>query len=295
METKAGTIVVGVDGSQSSTRALAWAVEQAVAEHRALTLVHTVLSVTPAYLDAAIVSPHEAMATLRAEGQKVLDDAHSKVRATAPNLEVHEVFDYADPREVLLQLSMNATMLVLGSRGRGQLRSLLLGSVGVALIRHAQCPVVVHRPGNPGTVRNGIVVGADASEDSLPVLEFAYRVASLRKLPLSVLYSHWDIQAGTIGAYPDSNSAAQEEAERVAVAESVAGLAEKYPDLNVSIQMAHGRPQEVLLRSGERMNLIVVGAHQANRAAQMVFGSVSVAVVEHANCPVAVVPVSTPR
>ena len=93
-------------------------------------------------------------------------------------------------------------MLVLGSRGRGQLRSLLLGSVGVALVRHARCPVVVHRPGHAGTVRDGIVVGADATEESLPVLEFAYREASLRKLPLTVLYSYWDIQGGTMGAYP---------------------------------------------------------------------------------------------
>ena len=295
MGPKAGTIVVGVDGSESSTRALAWAVEQAVAEDRALTLVHTVHTVTPAYLDAAIVSPHDARAMLQAEGQKVLDDAHHTVQSTAPDLEVHEVFDYADPRELLLQLSKDAAMLVLGSRGRGQLRSLLSGSVGVALVRHAQCPVVIHRPGNRGTVRNGIVVGADSSDDSPPILEFAYREASLRKLPLTVLCCYWNIQAGTMGAYPGTNSAAQQEAERVAVDESVAGLAEKYPDVNASIQMAQGRPQEVLLRLGDRMNLIVVGAHQANRAAQVVFGSVSVAVVEHSNCPVAVVPVSTPR
>lgn len=90
--------------------------------------------------------------------------------------------DIADPREVLLELSPNAAMVVLGSRGLGQLRSLLLGSVGIALVRHAYCPIVVHRPGSVGTVRNGIVVGVEASEESHPVLKFAYREASLRKV-----------------------------------------------------------------------------------------------------------------
>jgi len=294
MSTKAGTIVAGVDGSESSRHALAWAVEQAVSESRALTLVHTLHPVMPAYL-ASAAAPPDAMAQLRADGQGILDAAKAKVQAIAPELELHEVMEYADPREVLLRLSEGAAMLVLGSRGRGQLRSLLLGSVGVALVRHAHCPVVIHRPGNVGTVRNGIIVGADSSEESRPVLEFAYREASLRKLPLTVLYCYWDIQAGTTGAFPDANAAARQEAERVAVAESVAGLAEKYPDVSASIQQAKGRPQDVLVRLGDRMNLVVVGAHQAGRAAQMVFGSVSVAVVEHANCPVAVVPVSTPR
>ena len=183
MKTKAGSIVVGVDGSESSQRALAWATDQAVAERRGLTLAHAIHAVTPAYTDAAIVFPAEARATLQAEGRKVLEAARKKVEATAPNLEIHEVLEFLDPREMLLEMSQDAAMVVLGSRGRGKIRSLLLGSVGVALVRHAHCPVVVHRPGRAETVRNGILVGVDVSEESGTVLEFAYREASLRDLP----------------------------------------------------------------------------------------------------------------
>ena len=57
-------------------------------------------------------------------------------------------------------------MVVLGSRGRGPMRTLLLRSVGVAVTKHAECPVVVVRPGNRGLVRNGVLVGADGSEHS---------------------------------------------------------------------------------------------------------------------------------
>ena len=63
-----------------------------------------------------------------------------------------------------------------------------------------------------------------------------------------------------------------------------------FPEVKVQAAVARGLPQEVLVTLGERMNLLVVGAHQAGRVSRMLFGSVSVAVVEHAACPVAVVP-----
>lgn len=291
---KPGTIVVGVDGSESSHRALRWAVERAVAEHRPLTLVHTIGAVTPAFLDAAIVDAKDARSALYAAGQKVLDDATSAVESTSPGVEVHQWFDLADPRQALLQLSEGAVMIVVGSRGRGQVRSLLLGSVSVAVVRHAQCPVVVVRPGNPGKVRNGVVVGADASPESTPVLEFAYREAALRDLPLTVVDCVWDIHAGTPDATVPEAPLALESA-RLALAEAMAGLGEKYPEVRVTTRLVRGVPQKTLVGLGKQMDLIVVGAHQHSRISQALFGSVSVGVVEHATCPVAVVPVSTHR
>jgi len=293
MHSKPGSIVVGVDGSPHAMRALNWAIEHAKAERRPLTLVHTIHSVTPAFMDAAIVDARDASSILSAAGHHVLNEARERVASKAPDLEVHEVFDLADPREALLQLSQHAAMIVVGSRGRGQLRSLLLGSVSVFLVRHAHCPVVVVRPGNAGTVRNGIVVGVDATPESQPVLEFAYREASLRDLPLTVLDCVWDIHAGTMGAYLVSENPADLQDDRIALAEAVAGMTEKYPDVHVTTTMARGIPQEALVRLGDRMNLIVVGAHQDSRLAQAFYGSVSVAVVENAAVPVAVVPVAT--
>ena len=151
---------------------------------------------------------------------------------------------------------------------------------------------MIHRPGNAGTVRNGIVVGVEASEESRTVLEFAYREASMRDLPLTVLHCYWDVQAYTAAAGLVYESLVDVEAERVTLGEAMAGMSEKYPDVAVTTRMARGLPHDVLARLGERMDLIVVGAHQANRVSQMVFGSVSVALVERATCPVAVVPVS---
>jgi nucleotide-binding universal stress UspA family protein len=282
-----GTIVVGVDGSDSSRQALAWAADQAMAEHRPLTLACAV-GVTVPVSPAGAALPLEYREALRAEGRAALGDARADLARRTPDLEVHEVIETADPRTLLIQLSERAAMVVVGSRGRGPVASLLLGSVGVALSRHAACPVVVHRPMNRGLVRNGIVVGADATPSSLPVLELAYRQASIRDLPLLVLHCFWDLlSAGHLenGEPPDY------EEERAMFAESIAGMAEKYPEVRVRTELAHGVPADAILKAGERMDLVVVGAHQARGSERFMFGSVSVSVVEHATCPVAVVPV----
>ena len=83
-------------------------------------------------------------------------------------------------------------MIVVGSRGRGPVTSLLLGSVSVAVSKHASCPVVVQRPTPTDTTRHGILVGVDGTESSLPAIEFAYRMASSRELSLTVLHCYWD-------------------------------------------------------------------------------------------------------
>lgn len=289
MHSKPGSIVVGVDGSAHAAHALTWATHQSLAEHRHLTIAHTVHAGTLGFMDAAIVDGQNARSGLDVAGQKVLDEARSKVERTAPDLEVNTVYDLADPREVLLRLSERAAMLVVGSRGRGTLRSLLLGSVSVALVRHAHCPVVVVRPEHPDTTRNGIVVGADASPESGTVLEFAYRQASLHDLPLTVLDCVSYVLAGSMGAYMVPTSA-DVDRERLALAEVMASMTEKYPAVHVTTRMAKGAAQQALVGLGEGMDLIVVGAHQNSRTFQALFGSVSVAVVENATCPVVVVP-----
>jgi nucleotide-binding universal stress UspA family protein len=294
MSNKEGTIVIGVDGSTSSKQALAWAVDQAVAEHRPITLLHAVPSTTPVWLDPAGSTAREARElSLRDKGQDVLDRARADVHRLEPGLTVYDECRIDDPREALVELSETASMIVLGSRGRGHMRSLLLGSTAVAVVRHSRCPVIVHRPTDPSPTRHGIAVGADASADSLPVLEFAYREASIRNLSLTVVHSFWYFQqpATAAEALLVEPTAAMTQ-QRLALAETLAGFAEKYPDVTVRTEIDQGVPERYLLRLADQMNLLVVGAHHGTRAEQFMFGSVSVWLVEHATCPVAVVPLS---
>jgi len=286
----AGTIVVGVDGSVSAGQALGWAIDQAVAEHRPLTLAYGAPPADAMWMDQAGFDQRIGVQTLLTHGQKHLEQARAEVQRRAPDLEVHELLRAADPRDVLIELSQEAAMVVLGSRGRGPLRSLLLGSVGVAVSRHAACPVVIHRPGNPGVVRHGILVGIDGTESSTSVLEFAYRQASLRRLPLTVVHAYWEIRAAAPEAYLVSTRDVDPEEERLAMAECISGMGEKYPDVRVTSELTRGLPDDTLVRRGERMNMVVVGSHHGGVASEILFGSVAASVVEHASCPVAVVP-----
>jgi len=256
LEVPAGTIAVGVDGSSGSDAALRAAVATAVGEHRSLTIVHAVGSAP--------------------ESPLVLTDARAAAERQAPGLAVHLVLRVADPRDVLVGVSEDAAMVVVGSRGRGPTRSLLLGSVSLAVTRRASCPVVVVRPHHPGLVRHGILVAADGSPGSSPTLDFAFRQASVRRQPLTVLH--------VVEHAPDA--VAEHE---LLVAEALAGQRERHPDVRVTTQLAHGRPDDAVLAAADRMDLLVVGAHHGGHAHR----SITAAVVERARCPVAVVPLDT--
>ncbi|MFC6286311.1 universal stress protein [Nocardioides sp. GCM10027113] len=284
----AGTIVVGLDGSHSSGRALGWAIDQAVLEHRPLTLAHAVVPEGAVWLDASGNDHRVGVETTRTEGHDLLNRAREEIDRRAPGLEVHEVLRVADPRDLLLALSEDAAMVVVGSRGRGPVRSLLLGSVGVAVTRHARCPVVVHRPGDPSRVRHGIVVGVDATPAARTTLEFAYRQASLRDLPLTVVHCYWSVG----GPAAAEQVAADAQEQRLLLAETISGMAEKFPDVHVHTQVARGLVDDVLVRAGEETHLVVVGGHHGGAASEVLFGSVASSVVEHATCPVAVVPLT---
>ena len=285
----AGTIVFGVDGSESASHALAWAVDQAVAERRALTLVYAISPLRTEWRNPAILDSRRREA-LFSEGQELLRVARATVATRAPDLEVREVLRSEDPRTLLLDLSTDAAMVVLGSRGRGPVRSLLLGSVGVALSRYAHCPIVIHRPTNPGKVRRGVLVGIDGTEDSLATLEFAFAQASAHGIPLTVLHSFGDAQAAVAGPHRVDAHSSEFEEQRLLIAESISGMGEKYPDVHVEIELARGYPGDCLIQAGAQMNLIVLGAHRGGRAKRIAFGTAATTVVEHATCPVAVVP-----
>ncbi len=160
--------------------------------------------------------------------------------------------------------------------------SLLLGSVGVAVTRHASCPTVVVRPGHRGIVRHGVLAGIDGTERSLVPLEFAYLQASLRGLPLTVLHCPQDLPPR------------DDDESRLVVSETMSGLGEKYPDVRARVELARGPADSSLVRAAQRMDLVVLGVdHGAGHATlgTMLSGSVSMSVLEHATCPVALVPV----
>ncbi len=138
------TIVVGVDGSEGSRRALHWAAAEATARKDALQLVHVwerPQAYAPLGLGAYPVDPEPIQEAARDLLEKLVAEA----RALAPDIEVRGELVEGAPAHALLEAARTADLLVVGSRGRGGFRGLALGSVSHQLAQHSACPVVIVR------------------------------------------------------------------------------------------------------------------------------------------------------
>lgn len=289
----AGAVVVGVDGSQHAEHALVWAADVAAREHRPLVLAHSLGVANPYWLAQSGVDVHALTESIRSSGAELVDGITERLKTGHPELDVRSVIIAMDARDLLIDLSENAHLVVVGSRGRGAVRSLLLGSVSAAVSRHAHCPVVVLRRSTETGHGGGVLVGVDGTDASLPTLEFAFRAASWQQARLTVVHCFWDA-AATVGpglvpaTHPDYAE------ERLAVSESLAGLYDKYPDVEVTVELARGLVDQILLEMTRDKDLVVVGTRPHGALADMVLGSVATTLVEHAHCPVAVVPHQQP-
>jgi nucleotide-binding universal stress UspA family protein len=284
-----GAVVVGYDATPHSDAALDWAVRYATDHGRPLLITHAA-GVPTVYENLA--GPTENRKELRIAGRRVTDRALVLVKERAPGLDVSVHLALGNAHDVLLDSAFGAHLLVVGSRGRGSLASLLLGSVSVGVSAHAPCPVAVIRPeidrARFGPFVGRIVVGVDGSDASMGALDFAFELASAEYKPLAILHA-W----GAAGVYKDlmSYEVRLETAEEheLQVAESIAGYAEKYPDVLVTQHQDEDDPSRTLVTASEDADTVVVGSRGRRDAASVVFGSVSRFVVEHAHCPVIVV------
>jgi nucleotide-binding universal stress UspA family protein len=280
-----GSIVVGVDGSPSSIEAVEWAARQAALEHRPIALVHTFHIDGIYWLPAMGYDPREIRKAMREEGDRLISAAQRRVRETAPGVEIHYVLGDADARTALIEASHTASMVVLGSRGRGPVASTFLGSVGVTVVRHAACPVVVRRPEHDH-VSHGVLVGTDMADDSLPVLEYAYRLASTRGLPVTVVIDHQPSPFHSAREIEDIDRVPRER-----VAHWMADLHAKFPEVRVTERDVVEPFARALTSMGTEKDLVVVGGQGGGSLASALRRSAAVAVVEQARATVVVVPV----
>ena len=143
-------IVVGVDGSDHSRRALIWSMRQAAQQQVPLTVLAVrpdpVRPVTGVYwgVHAYPEDTHNPEVARKAI-QEMVEQARNDIAETAPRATVNVVT--GDPAEELIRASRDADMVVVGSRGSGGFASLLMGSVSSKVTHHAACPVVVIRGG----------------------------------------------------------------------------------------------------------------------------------------------------
>jgi nucleotide-binding universal stress UspA family protein len=134
-------IVVGVDGSGSSVRALNWAAQQAELTGAQLEVI-TTWEWPMSYGWAA---PYVPDWDPSADARKVLTEAVELVRQAHPGVTVDTNVAEGHPAPALVEASRGADLLVLGSRGHGEFVGMLLGSVSEHCVTNAHCPVLVVR------------------------------------------------------------------------------------------------------------------------------------------------------
>jgi len=138
-------IIVGIDGSDRSRRALEWAINEAAVRQAPLTVFTVHQAVASAWTGAPVASPgdQELISQARTLAQRETDAALEKRAAGSRPASVTVQAVNGLPTEALLQAAAHADLLVVGSRGAGGFKRLLLGSVSTQVTHHAQCPVVI--------------------------------------------------------------------------------------------------------------------------------------------------------
>ena len=138
-------IIVGIDGSGHSRRALDWAIHEAAVRHTPLTVLTVHRAVSSFWTAAAVEYPgdEELTADARKVAQEETDLALEGLTAQARPPEVTVLAVPGFPAEAILNMAKDADMIVVGSRGAGGFKKLLMGSVATQVTHHAHVPVVV--------------------------------------------------------------------------------------------------------------------------------------------------------
>lgn len=299
-------IVVGVDGSQHSEVALRWAAREAELRGGGLSALTAVLV-------------WELFNQRHADGSTRFDPEYDDTKADAALLATLEDALGAEaaasvvrrtivavPAQGLLEAAKGADLLVVGARGLGGFRGLLLGSVSQQALQHATGPVAVVRSSEDtddasgATPRPGerIVVGVDGSDSSRAATSWAVTEARLRGGALQAVHA-WEVPAiyGPVGIGFPYDTSGLESVARELLDEVVDGaLAEAGGGDDAPVVeriVSPGGPAASILEAAAGADLVVIGRRGLGGFQRLLLGSVSEHVARHAPCPVVVMPPTT--
>jgi nucleotide-binding universal stress UspA family protein len=282
-------LVVGVDGSVASYAAVSWAAREATMRRLPIKLVHVV---APTLMSSTMAPNHTITQEQEVKARQILDQGRRIVDERTPGAppNVLPELRYAGVTATLVEASINARMIVVGSRGLDAFGRQMLGSVSSGLLHHAHCPVaIVHDPDTAQReIRDDapVLVGIDGSSASEAATALAFDEASRRRVPLVALHAWSDV-----GVFPILGMdwrVYRDEGEEV-LGERLAGWQESYPDVRVHRRLVCDVPARWLVDESERAQLVVLGSRGRGGFDGLRLGSVGSAVAQSARVPVIVV------
>jgi len=289
-----GLITVGVDGSATGREALRFALDEASLRGAQLRVVH-VWSIPP--LTATGVSLVPAFDLLQAELSEAaaasLDADVEQVGGNESAVEIGRHVVRGDAAGTLVDLSSEADLLVVGSRGRGALAGSVLGSVSRACLQHASGPVAVVHVAHPGD-RSRVMVGTDGSPGSAAALDWAFAEAQRRGISVHAVAAYhepWGLAGGVVRS-PDAVFELREALARNAEDLLDAAARAAPPDVQVSREAVAAPAGPALVAAAADSDLLVVGSRGRGGFASLVLGSVSQYCAAHAGGVVVVVPLT---
>lgn len=279
--------VVGVEAESDTVRAVVrHAARQAELHGSPLHLLHVLDGPGGASDENSGGTPEKT------QGAAVVEPLAAWVHSEFPNVVVTAQTAAGRVAEQLLARSAEAATLVLGHRGTGGFARLPLGSVSWQVATHAECPVVIVRPGEAAeNPKARVVVGVDINDVSAEAVDAAFAEAALRGARLEMVHANFHLSEMPVGAgmvAPDFK-ALDEAALRILDAEA-AQRAGRYPGVDVHTRVERVRPSTILTEASRGASLLVVGSHGRTGLRRLMLGSVSAEALHTAACPVMVVP-----
>lgn len=268
-------IQVGIDESWRDTGAVEWAWQEAQLRREALQVVHVID-------DRALSVPDQLAIDLVDEVAKYLDERLGV-------FDHHACVAIGPPARKLVDLAADSRMLVVGRRGKGAFRGLMIGSLSEAVGVMATVPVVVvPQHWTPDDWVGPVVVAIDGSDCDSAAVGFAAEAAMMRKLPLRLVHV-WNLPAIYAGDVPSIGQEWWETAAR-RVERLADELRVKHPDLLVEMELRSGRATSGVVAAAAETDaqLLVIGGRPREWPAKLP-DSVTRAVLRHADCPLAIV------
>lgn len=291
MTDRSASIVAAVDAVGSAADAVAWAAAEASARGSALRIVHA--RSAPRALDPAILDTGDYLAAITSVAEEVVGKAAARARAVASDINVTTAILDGPAGWALEQAAHGASLLVLGSRGRKAVQRLLGGSVSGHLAARAPCPIVVVRGQTPPARGAAVVVaGVVPGASTTAAIEFAFRAAWQRRIPLRLVHVTPDggpPQALTGLPSTGTSVAGWEAIPDPKIVEAIRHWHRALPAAEISIIGPTGDPADILLTESTGAALLVLASAGGKRLAARHVTSVGQRVLPKARCPVAVV------